>query len=75
MAYKDERIVQIILEEVAGVDERCEGYREEVQEALAEIVQAERGHRFVRTNVVSKIRDLVGRVGTYLDRQSGKAGS
>lgn len=74
MAYKDERIVQIILEEVEGLDERCDGYREEIREAVTEILQAERAHRFVKTNVVARIGDLVGRVGTYLDTRTEKAG-
>jgi hypothetical protein len=70
MAYKDEKVATIILEQVAQVEERCPGYREEVQIALAEIIQAERQHQFARTNIVSKIGDLVGRVGTYLNRQT-----
>lgn len=70
MAYKDEKVVTIIMEQAAGVEERCSGYREEVQHALAEIIQAERQHQFARTNIVSKVGDLVGRVGTYLDRET-----
>lgn len=70
MAYKDEKVVTIITEQVAGVEERCDGYREEVQIALAEIIQAERQHQFARTNIVSKVGDLIGRVGTYLDRET-----
>lgn len=70
MAYKDEKVVTIIMEQAAGVEERCSGYREEVQLALAEIIQAERQHQFARTNIVSKVGDLVGRVGTYLDRET-----
>ena len=67
MAYKDEKVVSIILEQMAGIEERCPGYRDEVQNALAEIIQAERQHQFARTNIVSKIGDLVGRVGTFLN--------
>lgn len=70
MAYKDEKVVTIIMEQAAGVEERCSGYREEVQLALAEIIQAERQHQFARTNIVSKVGDLVGRVGTFLDRET-----
>ena len=70
MAYKDEKVVTIILEQVAQVEERCPGYREEVQIALAEIIQAERQHQFARTNIVSQIGDRVGRVGTYLNIHS-----
>jgi len=74
MAYKDEKIVTIIMEELGSVEERCAGYRDEVQQALAEILQAERQHQFARTNIVSKIGDLVGRVGTYLDRETKPSG-
>ncbi|PZU58174.1 MULTISPECIES: hypothetical protein [unclassified Sphingomonas] len=70
MAYKDEKIVTIIMEQLGSVEERCPGYRDEVQQALAEILQAERQHQFARTNIVSKIGDLVGRVGTFLDRDT-----
>jgi hypothetical protein len=70
VAYKDEKIVTIILEQIDTIEERCPGYREEVQEALAEILQAERQHQFSRTNIVSKIGDLVGRVGTFLNRET-----
>lgn len=75
MGYKDEKVVTIILEQISGVEERCPGYRDEVQQALVEILQAERQHQFSRMNIVSKISDLVGRVGTYLDRetQAGEA--
>lgn len=74
MAYKDEKVVTIILEQVGAVEERCPGYREEVQTALAEIIQAERQHQFARTNIVSKVGDLVGRVGTYLNMHSAANG-
>lgn len=74
MAYKDEKVVTIILEQVGAVEERCTGYREEIQTALAEIIQAERQHQFARTNIVSKVGDLVGRVGTFLNLHSATKG-
>lgn len=66
MAYKDEKIVRVLLDEASGVEERCEGYREELTEAMAEIVQKERAHVFQRTNIVVEIADIVGRVGTFI---------
>ena len=66
MAYKDEKIVSVLLEEASKVDERCEGYREELTEAIAEIVQKERAHTFQRSNIVVDIADIVGRVGTFV---------
>lgn len=66
MSYKDEKIVRVLLEEAAEVESRCEGYREELTEALAEIVQKERAHLFQRSNIVVEIGDIIGRVGTFV---------
>jgi hypothetical protein len=70
MAYKDEKVVTIILEQLAGVEERCPGYRQEVCQILSEILQAERQNQFAKTNIVQKVGDLVGRVGTYYHLRS-----
>ena len=67
MAYKDERIVQVLLEEASKVEERCEGYREEITEAMADIVQKERSHLFQRTNIVVDIGDVISRVGKFIE--------
>jgi hypothetical protein len=66
MAYKDEKIVRVLLDEASNVDERCEGYREELTEAIAEIVQKERAHLFQRSNIVVELADVVGRVSTFI---------
>lgn len=72
MAYKDEKIVRVLLEEAAEVESRCEGYREELTVALAEIVQKERAHLFQRSNIVVEIGDIVGRVGTFVEIKGGQ---
>ncbi|CCG08730.1 hypothetical protein [Pararhodospirillum photometricum] len=75
MAYKDEKVVGIIMENVRHLEERCPGYREEIGNVVAEIIQAERQHQFARTNISQKFSDLIGRVGTLLQlaEQSGDA--
>ena len=72
MAYKDEKIVRVLLEEASKVDERCEGYREELTEAIAEIVQKEGAHLFQRTNIVVDIADIVSRVSRFIELKEGK---
>lgn len=67
MAYKDEKIVHVLLDEALNVEERCDGYRDELTEAMAEIVQKERAHLFQRTNIVVEIGDIIGRVGTFIE--------
>ena len=71
MAYKDEKVVGILLEEAGKVEERCEGYHEELRDAVGDIMTAERQHKFVKMNITGKVGDIVGRVGTYLHK-SGK---
>lgn len=66
MAYKDEKVIGILLEQASATEERCEGYREELKEALADIIMHERQNKFAKTNIAVKVSDVVGRVGTYL---------
>lgn len=74
MAYKDEKVVGILLEEAGAIEERCEGYRDELKEAVADIMEAERQHKFVKTNIGVKVGDIVGRVGTYLHKNAKAKG-
>lgn len=73
MSYKDEKIVSVLLNEASKVEDRCKGYREELTEAIAEIVQKERSHLFQRRDIVVEIADIVGRVGTFIGmREDGE---
>ena len=72
MAYKDEKIVRVLLEEASKVDERCEGYGEELTEAIAEIVQKEHAHLFQRTNIVVEISEIVSRVSKFIELKEGR---
>ena len=72
MAYKDEKIVRVLLNEASSIEERCEGYREELTEAVAEIVLLERAHLFQRTNIVVDINEIVSRVGAFIKLVEGK---
>jgi hypothetical protein len=64
--YKDEKVVGILLEQAAIAEERCDGYREELAEAVGDIMTEERQNKFARTNIAVRVADIVSRVGTYL---------
>lgn len=66
MPYKDEKVVGILLEQAAIAEERCDGYLEELAEAVGDIMTEERQNKFARTNIAIRVADIVGRVGTYL---------
>ena len=68
MSFKDEKIVKLMLGEIVNVPQRCEGYHDELAEAVADIVQKERSHLFQRSNIVVEIGDIIGRVSTFIGR-------
>ena len=72
MAYRDEKIVRVLLEVAASRDERCEGYREELTQALADIVQKERANLFQRRRIVVEVGDIISRVGTFIELNEGR---
>ena len=70
MAYNDKKILQVLLEELKEVPERCEGYREDVGHLLGDVLNFEREHAISKTNVVKKIADQVNTVGMGLHKSN-----
>lgn len=66
MPYKDEKVIGILLEQAAVAEDRCDGYRDELAEAVADIMTEERQNKFSRTNIAVRVADIVSRIGTYL---------
>ena len=55
------------------IEERCEGYREEIVEVISDILEYERGHRVSATNIQKKINDKCNAVAQFLATQRGQA--
>ena len=66
MPANDRKVVEIILEEVKHVEERCDGYREVLADALADIITAERQHRVRGTNIQQKVSQKCNATGEFL---------
>ncbi len=71
MPLNDKKIISIILEQCAGVEERCDGYRKEIVEVISEILRYERGHRVSATNIQKKINDKCNATARFLAKQRG----
>ena len=71
MAYKDDKVIEILLEQAGEIPERCSGYQDEIKEAVAEIIAKERQNKYSRTNIKMQVSDVVTTVGTYLHKSSG----
>lgn len=68
---KNKKIISIILKQCEKVEERCNGYREELIEVITEIISYERGHRVSATNIQKKINDKFNATGRFLAKQRG----
>ena len=71
MPPNNRKIISIILEECREIEERCNGYREEIVEVISEILQHERSHRVSATNIQKKINDKCNATARFLARKRG----
>ena len=66
MPLNDKKIISIILDQGKEVPERCDGYREEIMNVIADIITFERGHRVEATNIQQKINDKCDAAARFL---------
>ena len=66
MSYNKEKMVKLILNECESIEERCDGYRKAILDAIVEILEAEREHREQRTQIQKKVNDACYKVGDFL---------
>ncbi|MCY4555156.1 MAG: hypothetical protein OXF79_01935 [Chloroflexi bacterium] len=73
MPLNDRRIIRIIMEECSELEERCEGYTNEIVEVVAEILAREREHRVSATSIQKKVNDQCDAAGQFLAKERSKA--
>ena len=66
MSYNKQKMVNLILNECESIEERCDGYRKAILDAIVEILEAEREHREQRTQIQKKVNDACYKVGDFL---------
>ena len=71
MPLNDRKIISIILEQCAEIEERCDGYSEEILEVVTDILELERGHRVSATDIQKKINDKCSAVARFLAERRG----
>ncbi len=71
MSINHQKLIRIVSEEVDKAPERCEGYRDELRDTIAEIVMLERSNRQQRIyNIQQQIDDKCNATGRLLaDKQ------
>ena len=72
MPLNENKIISIILEQCEEIDERCDGYKKELIDVIADILVYERGHRVSATTIQKKINDSCNATGRFLAVQREK---
>ena len=66
MPANHQKVIQIIFDEMNMIEERCEGYRDELTHAVADIITAEAQHRVKGMNIQQQVSDKCNAVGRFL---------
>ena len=66
MSYNKQKMVELILNECESIEERRDGYRKAILDAIVDILEAEREHREQRTQIQKKVNDACYKVGDFL---------
>lgn len=72
MPLNDKKIISIILEQARDVEERCDGYREEIVDVISDILEYERQHRVQASNIQKKINDKCNAAARFLTGKRGQ---
>ena len=72
MPANDRKVIRIIIEEMNIIEERCEGYRDALTEAVAEIITSERQHRVRGMSIQKQVNDQCNAVGHFLAQNRPK---
>ncbi|MHA1630444.1 MAG: hypothetical protein ACTSVS_09685 [Candidatus Heimdallarchaeota archaeon] len=70
MPLNQEKTLKIILNQCKNIEERCQSYRKEILNAVAEILILESQHRIRGTNIQQQINDKCNATGQFLERNA-----
>lgn len=71
MPLNERKIITIILDECKTIEERCDGYQEELVEVITDIITDERQHRVEGTNIQQRINEKCNAAGRFLAESRG----
>ena len=68
MSFNKEKMINLILNECESIEERRDGYRKKILDAIVEILNAERENQAQRTPIQQKVNTACHEVGNFLAR-------
>lgn len=71
MPRNDKKVIAMISQQVNSIEERCEGYRSEIMDTIADILEFEREHQIKQSNIQQKINDKCDAAANFLVDRRG----
>ena len=72
MSYNKEKMVKMILNECESIEERCDGYRKAVLDAIVDILNAEKEHQAQKTTIQKQVDTECYAAGDFLHKNRDK---
>ena len=69
MSFDKQKMVKLILNESESIEERRDGYRKKILDAIIEILNAEREHKAQRTSIQKQVNQACYKAGDFLARK------
>ena len=69
MPLNNRRVIQILLDEVDGIEEQCDGYRNVIRDAVVEIIDYELDNMINGTNIQQKVTGTCSSTGEWVAKQ------
>ncbi len=69
MSYNAEKMGKLIEDACQSVENRSNGYKRKVIDAIVEILEAERDHKTRRTNIQKKVNEVCHSTGDFLMKE------
>ena len=70
MSYNKQKMVNLILNECESIEERCDGYRKAVLDAIVDILNAEKEHQAQKTTIQKHVNRACHKAGDFLAKNS-----
>ena len=75
MPQEHQKVINILMEESKNIDQRCNGYHDELLNVIIDILEYERGHRISGIQIQKKIDDKCNAFGGYLHQNRQQSSS
>ncbi|MFQ5750603.1 MAG: hypothetical protein ACE5HI_01280 [bacterium] len=68
MAVNRKKLIQLLLQQIEDVEERCPDYKSALRDSLTDILELERQKRIHGTHIRQKVADKCAALGEFLTR-------